>query len=86
MLRLRHPDIRVDLDGLSEAPLIENYCLEPQARGDGADLVALFNGAHVRIASVQALDDETGWAWAYGQGLVRLGRPLDRALDRTVNL
>jgi hypothetical protein len=87
MLRLRHPDIRVDLDNLAEAPLIENYCLVPQTLdGDSADLVGEFAGQHVRISSVQAIDDEAGWAWAFSRGLVRLGHALDRVLDRTVRL
>lgn len=99
-LRQRYPGrLPADLYRLSEAPLLDEWLLEPDDRSaDGAVLTGIItghprypDGARVTTSTVQMIEDEPGgeirgWAWCYASGLLRLGRCIDIHYSRGVQL
>ena len=99
-LRQRYPSkLPADLYRLSEAPLLDQWLLEPDDRAaDGAVLTGIISGhprypdgSRVTTSTIQMIEDEPGgeiqgWAWCYACGLIRLGTCIDIAFSRGVPL
>lgn len=99
-LRQRYPgSLPADLYRISEAPLLDEWLLEPDDRAaDGAVLTGIVtghprypDGSRVTTGTVQMIEDEAGgeilgWAWCYASGLLRLGTCIDIAFSRGVPL
>lgn len=96
---MRHPGSLPDLSRLARAPLMDEWLLEPDDRSaDGAVLTGVVSGhprhpdgARVTTGTVQMIEDTPagaygGWAWSYATGLIRLGRCIDIAYSRGVQL
>lgn len=99
-LRQRYPSkLPADLYRLSEAPLLDEWLLEPDDRAaDGAVLTGIVtghprypDGSRITTSTIQMIEDEPaagigGWAWCYAWGLIRLGRCIDIGYSRGVPL
>lgn len=99
-LRQRYPSkLPADLYRLSQAPLLDEWLLEPDDRsGDGAVLTGIISGhprypdgARVTTSSVQQIENTTageigGCAWSYSSALLRLELCIDIHYSRGVPL
>ncbi|MGN7127396.1 hypothetical protein [Methylorubrum thiocyanatum] len=98
-VRMRHPGSLPDLSRLSHAPLLDEWLLEPDDRSaDGAVLTGIVtghprraDGARVTTGPIQMIEDAPagafgGWAWCFSSGLWRLGRCIDIAYSRGIEL
>ncbi|KMO44010.1 hypothetical protein VQ03_05365 [Methylobacterium tarhaniae] len=66
-----------DLADLASRPLIDDWELVPEHRGDGMVLRGVDEQGRTReTGTVQGLDAEAGWAWTCTSKLIRLGTPL----------
>ncbi len=99
-LRQRYPGrLPADLYRISQAPLLDEWLLEPDDRAaDGAVLTGIISGhprypdgSRITTSTIQMIEDEPGgeiqgWAWCYAWGLLRLGRCIDLGFSRGVPL
>ncbi|KZB97772.1 hypothetical protein AU375_06102 [Methylobacterium radiotolerans] len=99
-VRQRYPSrLPADLHRISQAPLLDEWLLEPDDRAaDGAVLTGVISGhprypdgSRVTTSTVQQIEDTPagpfgGWAWCYSTGLLRLGRCIDIHYSRGVSL
>jgi len=73
----RYGSQEFDLADLASRPVIEDWELVPEPRGDGMVLRGVDEQGNAReTGTVQGLNAEAGWAWAWGSKLIRLGSPL----------
>jgi hypothetical protein len=66
-----------DTADLASRPLLDEWELVPEPRGDGMILRGVDEQGNAReTGTVQGLNAEAGWAWTWTTKLIRLGSPL----------